>query len=266
MAALRFSFVGDLHLDSRTPSSRLDDYAQATLSKLQLVLEGCQAHNSTHLFLSGDVFHRRAQSFDYLSKVIAAFRQFKQAGVQVHSIVGNHDIQHDRMDTLSSNPLGLLFEIGLIQRLSEEGLRLPFVFSSDINSRPQVLIRGVDYGKPLPARVAKTDLNLSFVVAHAFYDNALDSHAFSFEEVRASGHDYLLLGHDHAPYPPLLVGQTKVIRPGSLTRGTSHDYQLHRPIQIEHFQVSEPLLVALHRGRGFQTVQKRVDAPRTIGN
>ena len=54
----RFLVVGDNHLDSKSPSSRLDNYMEAGLMELKETLKIAKATNCDYYILLGDLFHR----------------------------------------------------------------------------------------------------------------------------------------------------------------------------------------------------------------
>ena len=71
----RFLIIGDNHLDSKTPQSRLDNYMLAGLSELEETLKIARAAQVDYYILLGDVFHRidvggecRNRALEILSK------------------------------------------------------------------------------------------------------------------------------------------------------------------------------------------------------
>lgn len=85
----KIAFVGDMHLDSTTPSSRVDDYADASLNKLYNLKNICVLKGIKLVILLGDVFNKHDQSNQYLNKVMKAFKSFKDENITVMSITGN---------------------------------------------------------------------------------------------------------------------------------------------------------------------------------
>ena len=57
---------------------------------------------------------------------------------------------------------------------------------------------------------------------------AAGAHNIEDQNVLDWNYDCMVLGHDHVPYPIMRVGKTDIVRPGSVMRGTSHDYNFTR--------------------------------------
>ncbi len=208
-----FGFLGDIHADSAQPTSRIDDYSSTVLKKLVSVRDICVENNVTHLMLLGDVFNKIAMPNELINKVGKTFQSFKEKGIEVYSIVGNHDLSRNTIDTLEKSPLSILFNFGVIKHI-HVGRRIV------INKK--TLITGLDYTDELVRGNSKASVNI--LCAHRFYQNDHDEANISFEDVSDLGYDSIVLGHDHVQYPIVREGRTDIVRPGSLTRGTSHDY------------------------------------------
>lgn len=121
----RITVIGDPHLNSTRPISRIDDYPAASIEKLAQIRDAMIACDSKVAVILGDVWHKREQSFQYLCGVCDVLKSFADAGILVTTIVGNHDIAYEQMGTLDQRPLGLLFKTGLIKHLSRLDLVIP---------------------------------------------------------------------------------------------------------------------------------------------
>jgi hypothetical protein len=90
-----------------------------------------------------------------------------------------------------------------------------------------VKIYGHPFGQPFPQGCAPG----SIVVSHAFYNCGRGDLLYaSREEVSGSGAAWACFGHDHNQYPVEDAGGVRVVRPGALTRGTSHtENRVRRP-------------------------------------
>jgi|SRR6516165_847629 len=112
---MRFLLTGDLHLSDRPPSSCTDSYADdlfSLLAEAATFAVHCEA-----VIVAGDVFHLKPPgrtSHALVQRTMAAFREF---GTPVYVVPGNHDISHDRLDSLSRQPLGVLIESGAARLL-----------------------------------------------------------------------------------------------------------------------------------------------------
>jgi len=108
--------LGDLHLSDKAPSGCTDSYTDdlfTLLAEAAMFAVHCDC-----VVIAGDVFHLKAPirtSHRLVLRTIEAFRAF---GKPVYVVPGNHDIQHDRMDSLlAQQPLGVVVESGAARLL-----------------------------------------------------------------------------------------------------------------------------------------------------
>ena len=94
------AFMLDIHADSVSPSSRIDDIQETILEKLESVRESCKSHKVKHLFLAGDIHNRVATTHNVVNQLGAEFLKFKQDGVELYSILGNHDIVRNSLEAI----------------------------------------------------------------------------------------------------------------------------------------------------------------------
>lgn len=213
--------VGDPHFSCTTPQTRIDDYPATTLRKLEHLLSIAK-EQETHLVLfTGDVFHLRQQTVAYLSDLMSVLVSFRDAGIQLYSIVGNHDIAFNRSDTLGSSPLSLLFKSGLLHHLRNVTLQAPGY---------PVSISGFDYTDSI--QPSPSDGMVSVCVAHRFYNYPFDPLSLHMADIETLGYDFYFLGHDHVSYPMTEERGRYILRPGAFLRGTSHRYNLEREVHI----------------------------------
>jgi DNA repair exonuclease SbcCD nuclease subunit len=220
----RVTFCGDMHLNSTRPASRIDDYPATSLEKINQIRERMMVSGSKLLVVLGDVFHKREQSLSYLCSVADAFVSFKTVGIDVYTVVGNHDISYERMDTLKNQPLGLMFRAGLIKPL--KAIKLSNTSGYDVG------IYGYDYPDPIePALMLPGRVRVC--VAHRFYEYQYDVNSLTKQDVAKLAYNMYVLGHDHVKYKTERIDNKIVVRPGALLRGTSHQYNLEREVGVE---------------------------------
>lgn len=103
-----------------------------------------------------------------------------------------------------------------------------------------VHITGVDYNKDF--KQEKTYCRYSICVAHSFYENeqfgGIGNANLTDKKCIDLGYNAYVLGHDHVPYATIETNNYKVIRPGSLTRGTSKTCNLYRKVQVAIFDTA----------------------------
>ena len=233
---LKILVVGDLHLSSRSPASRIDDYALAGLNKLKQVGKIAIENKVQVIMFSGDFFNIREQPWQYYNLVQDVLGYIKHSyessikkSVDIFTIVGNlHDIPYDKFELLDKTPLGGLIKSGIIQLLDR------VVYN-------EIELVGQSIGELSVGTFKKPVKKKSVLVLHAFYMPQFDDPYFILEETLDElGYSYAVLGHDHTPYAPIKTkGGCTVIRPGALLRGSSHHYQLAREVWVYILSLGE---------------------------
>ena len=147
------------------------------------------------------------------------FKEIKESGIDIYTIVGNHDLKYDSMDTLPVTPLGILVKSDAIQIL-------------DSLTVDDVYIKGCHFPES-PQPNTQSDL-YSILLLHRFYESGFNETPITKEDAIDLGYDTYILGHDHRPYHTVEIEtdtqSIKVLRPGSLARNSSEQYnRLRKP-------------------------------------
>lgn len=213
---MKIAFIGDPHFDYSTPISRLDNYKDVTLSKLNSILKVCLETKTTHFVMTGDIFNKLDQSMTYMHDLISVFNEFKENGIIVYAIWGNHDLKNNNLNISDKTPLSLLFKTGVIQYLSIDGV--------DIGDTTKLY--GLDFTKMDLVKDIKTNPDkLNLLTMHYATDNTVANESVKREDL--TQFDIVVAGHDHMYYEP--SGEKPVVlRPGSLVRRTKDAYNLVR--------------------------------------
>ena len=156
---MRILFIGDVHLSDTNPRSRRDDYLKALLGKLDQCAELVKRHSYQHVFLLGDLFHKKKpdnNTHKMVGEVIDVLRCFPKN--QTYALVGNHDIRDGNLGCLPEQPLGVVYKSGALQPLDKDMILIegaltvqiaPLSFSYDAETNPEMYdcLRqpGVDY-------------------------------------------------------------------------------------------------------------------------
>lgn len=211
---------GDLHLSSRTPSSRIDDYSVTSVEKLHAILDLCVRKSYKHVVFPGDIFHTPIQPISYINEIIDVLKKFKEAGINVYAIYGNHCLTHNSLDYAMKSATGLLFKTGYLKELRSE------YFVS--NAGYSIGLHGYHYPETLtPVMALDTNSQINICVAHKFYKTGHKiEETLRTEEVRNLGYNIYILGHDHVPYELVHQDDSYIVRPGRVMRGTSDNYNL----------------------------------------
>ena len=210
-------FVGDLHLKGSSPISRVDDYPTVILNKLASLINTAKSFSCDKIMLLGDVFDSHITTLPYLAKVINTFRKISDAGIDVYTIVGNHDIKNNRMDSLDSSALGILISTGYL-KLAPRNLTIDDT-SFNCFHYPEELENN-------------NESCYSVCVAHRYYEFGLSWDSLTSEDLKSLNYDAMILGHYHVPCDTLSIEDTLLYRPGSLSRSTSEPYNKLRTPRV----------------------------------
>lgn len=210
-------FVGDTHFSNRIPISRKDDYPNTLITKLRSLGSLIQPNDVTDVIFLGDLFNTKNLDLAYFTRVLEEFLKIKSTtGVNLYTVIGNHDLLYRNRELLDSTPISMLRLIGVFEDVEEIKLgdyTFRFCdFTTDVFSIP------------------KASVNNEFLIGHYFYENGFNDveHTLTDELCTSLGYKYYVLGHDHTPYDPVINGSYSVYRPGSFSRGTSQTAQVHR--------------------------------------
>lgn len=220
---MKILLVGDLHLDSVTPLSRLDNYREVTLKKLGSLFNLALKNKVTHVVLTGDVFDKLDQSAIYMHDVVDMLQQFREHNINVLSIWGNHDLNRDNLEISNKTPLALLFKTGLINYIGNnlKGIKLDDTLT----------VYGINFtqAEQVDSIILNKDTN-NLLVMHYATDNTVPGESIPVSKL--TKFDVVLSGHDHMYYSPKQVDNTLILRPGSFTRRTKDAYNLTRNIVV----------------------------------
>lgn len=215
-------FIGDTHLKGMNPISRKDDYPSAVLKKLEYLSNCVDVSRCNTFIMLGDVFDSPITSLPYLAQVIDTFKKITNKGIKVYTIVGNHDIKNNRMDSLQSTALGILISTGYLN-LAPRELEIE-----------NTLFRCYNYPEELQSKQTE---KYEVCVAHRYYEFGLAWDSLHKEDVKNLNYDAMILGHLHNPCETETIGNTILYRPGSLSRSTSEPYNKLRVPRALMFNV-----------------------------
>ncbi len=116
--------IGDVHLSDKPPTSRTDTYTDDILDKLRFCVDYANEH-SLPIVQAGDMFHLKPQSKNSHGLVQRTHEVLKETNNGVWIVPGNHDLAHDRLESLDGQPLGALCRMRNINLLIGETDDLP---------------------------------------------------------------------------------------------------------------------------------------------
>jgi hypothetical protein len=229
-------FIGDPHVEGRTPGFRRDNYPETILRKLQWSLDYAKQHSLQPVLL-GDVFDKPRDNPNWImSRMFDLFSD----GL-VPTIFGNHDCANPQLD--ENDSLMLLAKAKAVYLLDAD-----HYWACQIENRI-VLIGGSPYRHPIPVSFSMADRTLQVVPsspgAHVLLDhfskdrlrpdltvwlthhdltfpNATEAVITNMEEI--PGVDFVINGHIHRrASAEVKRGQTTWVNPGNIARRSRSD-------------------------------------------
>ena len=200
----KVAFVGDVHLTDSPPKCRKDDdYLGNLIKKVRFILDRVDV-----VFFLGDLFKTPTVSDSAKCRIMSMFREYSNK--KIYSIIGNHDVPYLNRSLLYKTSLGLM-EINDIIEVVTEGVNL----------------FGVSIGVIPFQKEIECPSNSEIILGHCFYENELDPEfSASKDMLKDDKCKFMILGHDHAPSPEREIEGFKLLRPGSLCRDNSKEYNL----------------------------------------
>lgn len=206
----------DPHLVERNHRCRRDNFFETALGKLEYL-----AKNNDYVVIAGDLFHVSGNSTWFFNVVYSLFKRYRG---KFHAIPGNHDVFHRNLAALDKTTLGSLYYTDVLDVHTKpweiEGVRfVPVLINTDVDSIP------VD------------ESGNSILIGHKFFEQGFDPDESLFkDDIRRLGYNLVFLGHDHQPYDEEFIGDSTVIRMGSLTRIDTQRYNKDR--EINYYQIT----------------------------
>lgn len=243
----KYLLVGDIHLSDRPPSSCTDTYLEDLFVILEHTVRLAEEHDVAGVVWSGDVFHHKQPSRTSHATVQRAI-DIVQKYNKLWIVPGNHDMLHDRFDSISvSQPLGVLFQAGaeLLQGWEKSGhpiYGIPWQQEWD----PRTVIEAFDgwnrsgEGFFHPSSLVVThaplyppgkEMEYEWYPLENQYPDGPDMPPFSgWSEIQGSGYCYY--GHVHEDHGIYKVGNVTFANNGAITRGSLHEHNLKRSIKV----------------------------------
>lgn len=240
--------VGDIHMRDTSPSSRVEGYREDIIAKLEYVADLAKKINADAVIWKGDVFHFPSPSktsHATVLRMLEVIKKFKR----VYVVYGNHDVSNDRGESiLDKQPLGVLVQGGL-RVLDGWDLDLPLYgvpWQQDWIIDPDVPERAfADWRERFEASDGSYDVEAmkqSLAITHAPIYPPKDQKSVIFELIPTSGPKSLseamggagnlAYGHIHEDHGVFEDGGVAFENVGSLARGSLHEYNLDRKIQV----------------------------------
>ena len=243
-AEMKILLAGDYHLSDRTPKFRKDNYKETGFVEMGMIREKSSELKVDAVIFTGDIFDDKAATRNSHTLVREAIYNFSLFPCPVYSIIGNHDISYNRIETLEKQPLGVVFEsraLKKLDRITIKGVDIVGIHFSEENTY-DVLYSNKIEGRPLIA--------VCHVLATLEGGDFFGEPIFSYEQLAQHGNvDCYGFGHFHNDQGIQVVKGKHFLNLGAIARGALNKDNIHRQVKlglIEHngkeFKCSEIIL------------------------
>lgn len=220
----------DVHLSDVSPKSRTDDYKEAMFGKLTEIFKIASSLEADAVLDAGDLFHVPAASRNTHALVKRTIEVHKEWDIPTYVLPGNHDLQMGSYESLSKQPLGVMFASKTVLPLWGDN---EFILIKD---GIKVRVVGVPYS-PKPSLsdfdIKKKDEDILVCVTHAMvskdgtftWKGEYETEPiFSWEQLSKFEPDVFFGGHWHRDQGAAIHNSKWFIYLGSVARGSlSHD-------------------------------------------
>ena len=209
----------DPHITDRH-RCRQDDFLETALGKLDFV-----ASNNDYVIVCGDLFHTNTNSHLIFNKV---YKLLMKHHGKFYAIPGNHDLLHNNISMLEKTTIGSLALTGALNLQFDK-------FNIDgVDFQVSLVMKDLD-------RVPVDESNKKVLIGHNYLElEGSPKESFTRDEIRNLNYKIVFLGHEHKPYEEEYLGNSTLIRMGSLTRIDTQPYNKER--EIFYYQLDSETL------------------------
>lgn len=243
-------YRSDTHLMDHSPSSWKGDYPQEVWSNLRQVGKVARQYEARAVVDGGDFFNHKAPGRNPHSLITETVRiHRKEYPCPTFGVEGNHDLRYNRLDTIPEQPLGVLFESEVFQRLRDVTLE---------DSSTRVRVVGVPYSTDRTAeelRAIQKQPGDGFLVAvvHALaaqeppdkVKDFFNEPVFRYDHlITKNGPDVWCFAHWHRDQGVVQIGGKFFVNQGALSRGALNNENIHRIPKISRLSFGTSIEIA----------------------
>jgi predicted phosphodiesterase len=190
----------------RTPISRKDNFPETQFGKMEQIVRIYDREKCDFIFQAGDFFDSSTPSYRLINKYID---YFKQDGMYLYCVLGQHDMYMWNPESIDRTALGLM-EVSDVLTI----IRREKKFLGGYNDKHRfIVINGCSWGQEIP-KAPKTD-SYKILVIHA---NIFEKQLFKGHDIitprrfirKNPGWDFILCGDCHFPFEYTMDGTTMI--------------------------------------------------------
>jgi DNA repair exonuclease SbcCD nuclease subunit len=253
MSEIRFVTSSDEHLADNPPGYRKDDYRASIFKKL--VYQGVLArkYQANALLRGGDFFHIKAANKTTHSTVSIAARIHQEYSCPTYALAGNHDIVYSDLETISRQPLGVMYNTSVFKNLRDEVFEddslkvrvvgIPYTAGLDPDFLRQQVCKLPDDGYVIAFVHALASMAPSEKIQSFFNEPIFDYRDLVFEGCP----DAYVFGHYHKDQGIVDHLGVKFVNLGAVSRGALTFENLERKPKVSLIKVnSQGLFIEEH--------------------
>ena len=224
MSEIRFLTSSDEHISDLAVGYRKDDYRSAILGKIAWQGLEAQRFNANAVLRGGDLFHVKRPGSNSMRTLATLARIHRSYHCPTYALAGNHDITNNDLETVPSQPLGVLLKSEVLRELTEENF---------VSGSMKVRVVGVPYTTDLEVGglqelVRKKDETYTVAVVHALAAMAppekiqsfFNEKIFDYRDLVFDGcPDVYIFGHYHKDQGIVDHLGVKFVNLGAISRG-----------------------------------------------
>lgn len=246
LTTFTFLTLSDVHISDDPPRSRIDDFRGTILEKLEQTVKLSNKMGADAILIAGDLFNIKFPQRNSHGLIQDLMRVFSSSKSPVYMIEGNHDLYADRLESIKEQPLGDLFESGIVKQLRNQVLEKRGV---------KISLVGIPYNEHLdPKKLTIPDrdgCSSQICLLHAYASpipgKLFREEIFGYRDFTHLGPDVFVFGHYHIDQGVSEVDGKWFINIGSLSRGTLTDERLDHKPQVGVIEVLVDQDITTHK-------------------
>lgn len=227
----------DTHACDRSPASWKADYPSEIWSNLEQIGKFAREYEATALVDGGDFFHVKSATRNSHGLVAKTAKISCDYPCETWSVIGNHDVKYNNLETIDEQPLGVLFSSGVFHELREHvfqdgDLRVRVVGCSYSPFRTVADLKAIKK-KPGDTFLVAIVHQLASAEPPKLVEDFFGEPVFRYQDLRSEdGPDVWCFGHWHRDQGVVDIEGTQFVNLGAVSRGALIRENIHRTPKV----------------------------------